>query len=54
MIQKDFSINGKFGKNVIIFGVENSSSMHTDNRKKDILVLDEGSSQGLDYTIITP
>ena len=33
------SINGEWGKNVIIFGVDSSSSMHTENRKKDILVM---------------
>ena len=33
------SINGEWGKNVIIFGVDNSLSMHTENRKKDILVI---------------
>ena len=27
------SINGEWGKNVIIFGVDNSLSMHTENRK---------------------
>ena len=29
--------NFDFGKNVIIFGVDNSPSKHADNRKKDIL-----------------
>ena len=29
-------------KNDIIFGVDNSSSVHVDNNKKDILVLSEG------------
>ena len=26
-----------------------SSSVHTDNKKKDILILDIGPTQGLDY-----
>ena len=30
-----------------------SSSMHIDNRKKDILILGEGPTQGLDNTILT-
>ena len=28
---------GRFGSNVIIFGVDMSSSAHVDNKKKDIL-----------------
>ena len=30
-----------------------SSSAHIDNRNKDILILGEGSTQGLDDTIVT-
>ena len=30
-----------FGENVIIFGVNMSSSVHVDNKKKDILILGE-------------
>ena len=41
------------GKNVITFGVGNSSSAHADNRKKDILVLGRGPAQRLDQTAIT-
>lgn len=33
-------------KNGVIFGVENSSSSHTDNRKKDMLVLRKGPTDG--------
>ena len=44
---------GGFGKNVIIFGTDMSSSVHIGNKKKDILVLDEGSTQGLDDTTLT-
>ena len=39
-------------KNVNIFGVDNSSSAHTANAKKDALVLDVGSTGGLDDTKI--
>ena len=45
--------NFNWGKNVSIFGVENSSSTQTDNRKKDILVIGEGTTQVLDNTTIT-
>ena len=41
------------GKNVIIFGAEMSSSVHIDNKGKDILILGEGPTQGLDDTTLT-
>ena len=38
-----FSFQGSgFAQNVIIFGVDMSSSAHIDNKKKDILVLGKG------------
>ena len=46
------SILNYWSKNVIIFEVENSSSVHIDN-KKNILVLAEGPTQGLDDASIT-
>ena len=45
--------NGERGKNVVIFGINNSFCMHTDNRKKDILAIVEGLADGLDYAPIT-
>ena len=41
------------GKNVIIFGVDISSSVHVDNRKKEILILRIGPVQGLHDTTLT-
>ena len=38
---------GRFGSNVIIFGVDMSSSVHVDNKGKDILILGKGPAQGL-------
>ena len=38
---------GGFGQNVIIFGVDMSSSVHVDNKKKDILIIGKGPIQGL-------
>ena len=38
---------GGFGQNVIIFGVDMSSSVHVDNKKKDILILGKGATQRL-------
>ena len=43
--------SGGFGQNVIIFGVDMSSSAHIDNKKKDILVLGKGPTQGLEHTL---
>ena len=43
--------SGGTGRNVIIFGVDMSSSTKTDNRKKDILILSEGPTQGLEHTL---
>ena len=40
-------------KNVIIFGADMSSSVHIDNKNKDILILDEEQTQGLYDTILT-
>ena len=40
------------GKNVIIFGADMSSSVHIDNKNKDILTLGEGVTQGLDNTTL--
>ena len=43
--------NGGYGQNVIIFGVDMSSSIHIDNKKKDILILGRGPTQGLESTL---
>ena len=48
-----FSVGNGFGKNVNIFGVDMSSSVHINNKKKDILILGEGPAQGLNYTALT-
>ena len=47
-----FSFPGSgFGQNVLIFGADMSSSVHVDNKKKDILVLGKGPIQGLEHTL---
>ena len=47
-----FSFSGTgLGKNVIIFGVDMSSSRKIDNRKKDILILGKTPTQGLEHTL---
>ena len=45
--------DGSYGKNFIIFGAHVSSSVHVDNKWKDILILVEGPTQGLDGTTFT-
>ena len=42
---------GEFGQNVLIFGADMSSSAHIDNKKKDILLLGKGPTQGLEHTL---
>ena len=43
--------NGRFGQNVLIFGADMSNSIHVDNKKRDILVLGRGPTQGLESTL---
>ena len=42
---------GGFGENVLIVGVDMSSSAHIDNKKKGILVLGKGPTQGLQHIL---
>ena len=52
--QSEFSFeDGSIGKYVITFGAGMSSYVHVDNKRKDIFVLDEGPTQGLDDTTLT-
>ena len=47
-----FSLTGTgLSRNVIIFGVDMSSSIKIDNEKKDILILGKGPTQGLEHTL---
>ena len=43
--------DGGLGQNVLIFGEDMSTSIHIDNKKKDILVLGRGPTQGLESTL---
>ena len=50
--RSSFSFPGTgFGQNVLIFGVDMNFSTHIDNSKKDILVLGNGPTQGLEHTL---
>ena len=46
-----FSIGDEVGRNIIIFGADMSSSSDIDNKKKDILILGKGPTQGLEHTL---
>ena len=45
--------SGRFGQNLLIFGVDMISSAHIDNKKKDILVFRNGPTEGLEHTLTT-
>ena len=47
------SDGGGFDKNVIIFIVDNKSSVHANKRRKYILILSQGPTDGLDDTTLT-
>ena len=42
-----WNFNNEIARNVIIFGVDNSSTSHSDNRKDNFLILGEGSTFGI-------
>ena len=48
-----FSVGNGFGRYYINFGVDMSSSVHVDNKKKYILILGEGPTQRLDGTTMS-
>ena len=48
-----FSIANGFGRNCINCGVDMSSSVNVNNRKKYMLILGEGPTQGLDDKTLT-
>ena len=45
--------DGSMGKTVIIIGADMSSSVHTEYKTKDILILGEGPIKGLEDTTLT-
>ena len=48
-----FSAGNGSGRNCIIFGVDMSSSVHVDNKRKDIFIPCEDPTQGLDGATLT-
>ena len=49
--EASWSFGNYFARNVVIFGVDNSSSSFTNNRKKTFLVVGEGLTQGINDRI---
>ena len=45
--------SGGFGQNVTVFGADMNSSIHIDNKGKDILILGRGPTQGLGGNSLT-
>ena len=46
-----WSFGNGFARNNIVFGIDYSSSSHSDNRKNKILVLDEGLTANIDGSV---
>ena len=46
-----FSLGNEIGRNVIVFGVDMSLYSHVDNKKKDILILGKGPTEGWEHTL---
>ena len=49
-----WSFNNNFARNIIIFGVNNISSSHADNRKNNFLVLCDGPTFGINGSFGSP
>ena len=49
--REEFSLDNGIDRNVIISGLNLSSSPDNDNKKKDLLILDKGPTQGLEHTM---
>ena len=49
-----WSFDNDFARNVIIFGVDNSSSSHSDNRKNNLLIFSEGPTYGINGRFALP
>ena len=51
--RRHFSFGNGFGRNCLILGADMSSSVHVDNKKKDVVILGKCPTQGLDDTTLT-
>ena len=48
------SFDNDYARNVIVFGFNNTSSSHADNRKNNFLILGEGPTFGIDGSFGSP
>ena len=51
--ERYFILGHEIGRNLIIFGVDMSSSPYIDNNKKDILILGKDPTKGLEHILST-
>ena len=51
---ESWSVKNDTARNVIIFGVDNGSSSHADNRKNNFLVIEEGATYGINGSYGSP
>ena len=49
-----WSFGNDFARNVIFFGIGNSSSSHSDNRKNNFLILGKGVTYGINGSFGSP
>ena len=47
-----WSFSNDFARNVVIFGIDNGSSPHTDNWKNNFLVLGEEATDGITTALV--
>ena len=52
--QDSLSFGNGFATNFVIFGIDNSSSSHSDNRKNNFLILDAGLTSTIDGSFGSP
>ena len=48
------SFENHFARNVIVFGIDNSSSSHSDNHKNNFLILSDGTTYGINGSFRSP
>ena len=50
----EWNFNNDYARNVIVFGVDNSSSPHTNNLKNTFLILGQGDIFGISGSFVAP
>ena len=52
VIASEWSFHNGTARNVIIFGVDNSSPSHSENRKNNLLILGNGPTFGINGNLV--